>query len=126
MHQVVLQSILAQLTYETLERMPCAWDYPDRIQFRIGLSELGQIKFEQETEDLYYLKLKGNDERYVELGISTSSPNYNRCKEIYNDIRKLTLDKTYNALKDNPESLGVMIETANNLVKSFLDRLGIK
>ena len=126
MHQVVLESLLAQLTFETLQRMPCGWDYPDRTQFRIGLSEYAQIKFEAETEDLYYLKLKGIDERYVELGISTSSPNFSRCREIYNDIRKLTDDITYNALRDNPASLGIMIETTNNLVKSILDRLGIK
>lgn len=125
MHQVVLESLLAQLTYETLERMPCAWDYPDRIQFRIGLSEYAQIKFEQETEDLYYLKLKGVDERHIELGVSTSSPNFSRCEEIYYDIRKLTNNSTYNNLKQNPASLDVMIETVNNLVKSILDRLGV-
>ena len=116
--------LLANLEDErVLKMLPCFWDKPNEIGFRIGLSEGPQIKFNKETDDQYTLFLRDIDKNETFEPILVSSEEFEKGQEIYNIIRKITNDNDYKKLLENSDVLGRMIANVNDLVKPTIKKL---
>ncbi len=118
-----LQSLFAQLDSSTLSTLPCFWDRPDTVSFRIGLDEGPQIKLYPINPGTYYLNVrdvKGNQARF---SIDSPSDLFSVANEVYSRIRILTNAPSYKILLDEPDKLGLMLANVDSMVKPILKRL---
>jgi hypothetical protein len=117
-----IQSLLAQLDSGFLADLYCAYDHPGKIQFRIGLEECPQIKFQPETEDTYSLHIRDRNQNHIIRTIFTDSPQFDTLQRIYGRIRTLSNDEEYQAKVHNGMSLNQMQENLVKLIKPVVNK----
>jgi len=121
MEENEIQALMANIA-GSLNYIPCFWDFPNQIQFRIGLSDGPRIKFYKETDDLYYLAFEDQHSRNFHIGIRIESENFRYANEIYITIRRLSSRPEYQQLINNPDTLGIMLGNLDRIVRPVLDR----
>lgn len=119
----ITAELLATLTGSFLEDLPCFYDNPDQIQFRIGLNEGPQIRLYQETQDLYYLFVQDSNERSIHLGIRIDSGLFQNAQDVYRQIRVLCNRNDYKNFDQNSKVIGTMLGNLDRLAKSVLDKV---
>lgn len=114
----LIEQLLSNLDSPALDILPCFYDRPDQIQFRIGLNDGPQISFNQENGELYYLIFideKGN--RYNHP-IILGGDQFFICQSIYQKIRAMYRDPGYSKMIE--ERIGILLKNVVNIVTPII------
>ncbi len=121
----LIDQLLASLDNATLNRLPCFYDHPGQIQFRIGLNSGGpHIIFKPEVQDVYNLNLRNNNDEFYSYPISVDSERFQLCQSIYQNIRTLCNQSDYS--KNVEKNIGILLTNVDNLVKPIFIKLAEK
>ncbi|MDX2002980.1 MAG: hypothetical protein SFW35_11140 [Chitinophagales bacterium] len=120
-----LRNLLAQLNFETLQNfLPCFYDAPNEIQFRIGLQNEGPyIKFYPELVDNYYLEICNQAGQNVFFMVTLDSEAFPICQRIHQDIRRLCANINYFNLVNQQ----ILVRRGNiqQIVDPIIQRIGL-
>lgn len=120
-----IKNLIADLkSKETLNVIPCFYDRPDQIQFRIGFVDGPKIEFKQETADYYYLIVSDEDGRNYTYSIHKDIKQFEDCQEIFINLRTLCDSEEYPKYRE--KNIGIMITNLKNLIEPILSRISFK
>lgn len=104
-----------------LNILPCFYERPDKIQFRIGFNEGPKIEFQQETPDYYYLIVADEIGNLYRYAIHIGNKQFEKCQSIYHKIRVLCLNNEYSEYREN--NIGIMITNLKQIIEPILSRV---
>lgn len=119
-----IESLLANLDSPTINSLPCFIDQArniNDINFRIGLSEGPQISFRPETQEMYYLIIRDENQKDYHHPILIGSVQFMKCQKIRDAIYALNQTQGYSEMVD--QKIGILLTNLVNIVKPIIARL---
>jgi len=119
-----IESLLANLDSSTINSLPCFIDQArniNDINFRIGLSEGPQISFKPETQEMYYLTIRDENQRIYQHPILIGSEQFMKCQKIRDAIYALNQTKGYSEMVE--QKIGILLTNVVNIIKPIIARL---
>lgn len=119
-----IEKLLATLDSSTINSLPCFYDQArsiNDINFRIGLNEGPQISFRPETQEMYYLTIRDENQRMYQHPILIGSEHFMKCQKIRDVIYNLNRTSGYSEMVE--QKIGILLTNVVNLVKPIIARL---
>ena len=110
-----IEKLIQSLDSKTLELLPCFYDGPELIQFRIGFKEGPQILYKFLRNDDYNLSLRDEKNRIFNYVIKVGSGMFDNCKNICQHIKELCENDDY--IKNRKKNIEIMISNLISLLK---------
>ena len=119
-----IENLLANLDSSTINSLPCFLDQArniNDINFRIGLSEGPQISFKPETQEMYYLTIRDENQKVYHHQILIGSEQFMKCQKIRDAIYALNQTQGYSEMVN--QKIGILLTNVVNIVKPIIARL---
>ena len=119
-----IENLLANLDSSTINSLPCFLDQArniNDINFRIGLNEGPQVSFRPETQEMYYLTIRDENQRMYQHPILIGSEQFMKCQKIRNAIYALNQTVGYSEMVE--QKIGILLTNVVNIVKPIIARL---
>ncbi len=116
-----IENLLANLDSSTINSLPCFIDQATNINdinFRIGLSEGPQILFRPETQSIYYLIIRDENQKDYQHPILIGSEQFMKCQKIRDSIYTLNQTQGYAEMVD--QKIGILLSNIVNIVKPII------
>ncbi len=119
-----IENLLANLDSSTINSLPCFLDQArniNDINFRIGLNDGPQVSFRPETQEMYYLTIRDENQRMYQHPILIGSEQFMKCQKIRNAISALNQTEEYSKMVE--QKIGILLTNVVNIVKPIIARL---